>query len=78
MIRVPDQASFMGDDVKSHEVWYRFFIDMVNGMPITGSVAPEGVIKANDSCLYVLQSGGSAQLWVNETGSGSKTGWVAK
>lgn len=77
-MRVPDQQTFMSDDAKSKEVWYRFFTDMVNDSILTGSNSPEGVIQANNSCLYVQQSSGSAQLWVNESGSGSKTGWVAK
>lgn len=75
-MRPPDQQTYGQESGK--EVWYRFFLDVTNSLPQTGSGAPENVVAANQSCLYVQVSGGAAVLWVNETGPGYKTGWVAK
>lgn len=42
----------------------------------SGSASPEGLVTANQGSLY-MRTGGSAKLWVKETGNGS-TGWVQK
>lgn len=77
-MNLPDQITWPPEDDLSKQVWYRFFQQMTSSLPQMGSVAPEGRVAANGSCLYVQSSAGSASLWFNATGSGSKTGWVEK
>lgn len=75
-MKPPDQQTYLVDAAR--DVWYRFFVDMTDNLPQTGSEAPENAVRANRCCLYVQVAAGSAVLWVNETGPGASTGWVAK
>jgi len=77
-LRVPDYQTFMATDDYNRELWYRFLISVVNNLPQTGNAAPEGVIAANNSCLYTQLTSGASVLWFNQTGSGSTTGWIVK
>lgn len=76
-MNLPDKVTWPPASDFDAGVWYRSFQQIVNSLPQMGSVAPEGRVAANASCLYVQTSAGTT-LWFNESGSGSKTGWVAK
>jgi len=77
-LRVPDFITFLLPDPANRELWYRFFTTTVNDLPQNGNASPEGVIRANKSCLYIQDNGGSTTLWFNTVGNGSATGWVVK
>lgn len=77
-MNIPSFQSFEQMGAKDRLIWYNVFQDMVDTMPLVGTVSPENNVAANKSCLYVQTSGGTASLWFNESGNGSKTGWVAK
>ena len=59
--------------------WMSQAKDWADGRFKFGSGSPEGVVTANIGCQYVDTDGGaSVTLYVKESGTGSKTGWVAK
>lgn len=77
-MQLPTYNTFMAADDRNREIWYKSLVDMVNLLPQTGSINPETNVPANQSCLYIQTASGTTTLWVNETGNGSTTGWVAK
>lgn len=78
-MNLPDYRTFLTQSEDDKRNWYNFMqLQIMNALPQTGTTAPENNIRANDSCLYVQNDSGTMVLWFNETGSGSKTGWVVK
>jgi len=77
-LQIPSAHTFMGTSEPDKRAWYQFYRDMVDSMPQNGSVAPEGSVRANKSCLYVQDTGSGVTLWFNTTGNGSSTGWQVK
>ena len=77
-LRVPDYDTFMATDEPNKRIWYRFLQTMIDNMPQQGNANPEGVIRANYSCLYTQDVSGTSVLWFNTVGNGSNTGWVTK
>lgn len=77
-MRAPDYETFLQSDDINRRIWYRFFQSVLNDLPQNGNVPPENAIRANKSCLYTQDSGGSTVLWFNTVGNGSNTGWVVK
>lgn len=79
-MQLPTYDTFMASDDRNREIWYKAFIGIVNLLPQTGSGAPEGKVRANQSCQYVQTDPNTniTTLWVNQIGNGSLTGWVSK
>ena len=78
-MNLPDYRTFMSQAEADRQIWYNFMQQQImNFLPQSGTSAPEGNVEANRSCLYTQNDSGTMVLWFNETGSGSKTGWIVK
>ena len=53
-------------------------LDRLNSHVWSGTGAPEGVIAAPVGSIYLDDNGGTATLYVKQSGGATSTGWVAK